>query len=94
MKPLPFAAESLSSSHGSALAKENPRTACARIQAWELREVSQLATGEVSLRLCLPDSPSASLFPKFTVDYWVTIGKTLSAKLVVANISQDQDFTF
>jgi D-hexose-6-phosphate mutarotase len=66
----------------------------ARIQAWELREVSQLATGEVSLRLCLPDSPSASLFPKFTVDYWVTIGKTLSAKLVVANISQDQDFTF
>jgi glucose-6-phosphate 1-epimerase len=66
----------------------------ARIQAWELREVSQLATGEVSLRLCLPDSPSASLFPKFTADYWVTVGKTLSAKLVVANISQDQDFTF
>jgi D-hexose-6-phosphate mutarotase len=66
----------------------------ARIQTWDLREVSQSTTGEVSLRLSLPDSPSASLFPKFTADYEVTIGKTLSIKLTIANLSQDQDFTF
>ncbi|HEX4119066.1 MAG TPA: D-hexose-6-phosphate mutarotase [Verrucomicrobiae bacterium] len=66
----------------------------ARIQTWELREVSQLTTGEVSLRLCLPDSPSAALFPKFTADFCVIVGKTLSVKLVIANMSQDQDFTF
>jgi D-hexose-6-phosphate mutarotase len=66
----------------------------ARIQTWELREVSQLTTGEVSLRLCLPDSPSAALFPKFTADFWITVGKTLCAKLVITNTSTDQDFTF
>jgi D-hexose-6-phosphate mutarotase len=66
----------------------------ARIQAWDLREVSQASTGEVILRLSLPDSPSAALFPKFTADYWVTVGRTLAAKLVVANVSTGQDFTF
>jgi D-hexose-6-phosphate mutarotase len=66
----------------------------ARIQTWELREVSQLSTGEVSLRLSLPDSPSASLFPKFTADFYIMSGKTLSAKLVIANTSEGQDFTF
>ena len=66
----------------------------ARIQTWELREVSQLTTGEVSLRLSLPDSPSAALFSKFTADFWITAGKTLSAKLVITNTSTDQDFTF
>jgi D-hexose-6-phosphate mutarotase len=66
----------------------------ARIQTWELREVSQLSTGEVSLRLSLPGSPSAALFPEFTADYRVTVGKTLSVNLTIANNSQDQDFTF
>ncbi|MGA2748880.1 MAG: D-hexose-6-phosphate mutarotase [Verrucomicrobiota bacterium] len=66
----------------------------ARIQSWELREVSQLSTGEVSLRLSLPESPSAALFPKFTADYWVTVGKTLATRLIIANASEDQDFTF
>src|ERR1700677_538062 len=66
----------------------------ARTQSWELREVSQASTGEVVLRLSLPDSPSAALFPKFTADYWVTVGKTLTARLDVANGSLDQDFTF
>jgi len=66
----------------------------ARIQTWELREVSQASTGEVILRLCLPDSPSAALFPKFTADYWITVGKTLTAQLVIANVSAGQDFTF
>jgi glucose-6-phosphate 1-epimerase len=66
----------------------------ARIQTWELREVSQASTGEVILRLGLPDSPSAALFPKFTADYWITVGKTLTAQLVIANVSPGQDFTF
>jgi glucose-6-phosphate 1-epimerase len=66
----------------------------ARLQTWELREVSQLSTGEVSLRLSLPASPSAALFPEFTADYQVTVGKTLAATLTVANKSQTQDFTF
>jgi glucose-6-phosphate 1-epimerase len=66
----------------------------ARTLAWDVREVSQSSTGEVVLRLSLPDSPSASLFPKFTADYWVTVGKTLTAQLVIANVSDGVDFTF
>ena len=66
----------------------------ARTQTWELREVSQASTGEVVLRLSLPDSPSAALFPKFTADYWVTVGKSLTLQLVIANVSPVQDFTY
>ncbi len=66
----------------------------ARTQSWDVREVSQSTSGQVVLRLALPDSPSAAFFPKFTADYWVTVGKTLTAQLVVANISDGQDFTF
>ena len=66
----------------------------ARTQTWELREVSQASTGEVLLRLGLPDSPSAALFPKFTADYLVTVGKTLTLRLVIANVSAGQDFTY
>jgi glucose-6-phosphate 1-epimerase len=66
----------------------------ARIQTWDLREVSQLSTGEVALRLSLPASPSAALFPEFAADYHVTVGKTLTAKLTITNKSQEQDFTF
>jgi D-hexose-6-phosphate mutarotase len=66
----------------------------ARTQTWDLREVSQASTGEVVLRLGLPDSPSAALFPKFTADYWVTVGQTLTLQLAVANVSPSQDFTF
>jgi D-hexose-6-phosphate mutarotase len=66
----------------------------ARIQTWDLREVSQSTAGQVVLRLALPDSPSAAFFPKFTADYWITVGKTLTVQLVVANVSEGQDFTF
>ena len=66
----------------------------ARLQTWECREFSQAASGEIVIRLSLPDSPSAALFPKFTADFWVTVGKTLKAQLVVANHSDGQDFTF
>jgi D-hexose-6-phosphate mutarotase len=66
----------------------------ARIQTWELREVAQLPAGGVKLRLSLPDSPAAALFQKFSADYSITIGKTLTAELTVANLSPHQDFTF
>jgi glucose-6-phosphate 1-epimerase len=66
----------------------------ARTQAWELREVAQLPTGGVCLRLSLPDSPAAALFQKFSADYSITIGKTLTAELTVVNLSPHQDFTF
>ena len=66
----------------------------ARTQTWELREVAPLSSGGVSLRLSLPDSPSAALFKKFSADYSITIGATLAAELTVVNLSPDQDFTF
>jgi D-hexose-6-phosphate mutarotase len=66
----------------------------ARILSWDVREVSQAAGGQAVVRLALPDSPSAAFFPRFTADYWVTVGKTLTAQLVIANISDGQDFTF
>ena len=71
-----------------------PAHGFARIQVWELREISQLPDGAVTLRLRLPDSPAAALFPKFTVEYLLTIGPTLTAELVVTNDSEDQLFTF
>jgi glucose-6-phosphate 1-epimerase len=66
----------------------------ARTQTWDLREVAQLPTGGVCLRLSLPDSPSAALFQKFSATYTITIGQTLTAELTVVNLSPDQDFTF
>jgi glucose-6-phosphate 1-epimerase len=66
----------------------------ARNQSWELKEVLQLANGGVSLRLCLPDSPAAAMFPKFSADYCITVGQTLAAELTVVNLSPGQDFTF
>ena len=66
----------------------------ARIQLWELREISQLSDGGLMLRLSLPDSPAAALFPKFTAEYRVTLARTLSVELIVTNDTEDRDFTF
>jgi len=71
-----------------------PAHGFARTQPWELREISQLTDGGLSLRLGLPDSPAAALFPKFTADYCLTFGRTLAAELIVTNESEDQEFTF
>jgi D-hexose-6-phosphate mutarotase len=71
-----------------------PAHGFARTQEWNLREVSQLAQGAVCLRMTLPDSPSAALFPKFNTEFSVTVGKTLLAELTVGNASQNEDFTF
>ncbi len=66
----------------------------ARIQPWELREISQLNDGGLVLRLGLPDSPAAALFPKFSAEYRLTFSRDLGAELIVTNDSQDRDFTF
>lgn len=71
-----------------------PTHGFARTQIWELREISQLRDGGVTVRLGLPDSPDAALVPKFTVEYLVTVGQSLTAELVVDNGSQEEDFTF
>jgi len=71
-----------------------PAHGFARTQVWELREVTQMPGGAVTLHLSLPDSPSAALCQKFSADYSITIGKTLSVELTVANLSSDQNFTF
>jgi len=71
-----------------------PAHGFARTQVWELREISQLSDGGLNLRLSLPDSPAAALFPKFTLEYRLTVGQTLTAELIVSNDSKDQDFTF
>lgn len=71
-----------------------PAHGFARLQLWDLREVTQTPSGAVTLRLSLPESPSAALIQKFSADYSITIGKTLAAELTVTNPSDSQDFTF
>jgi D-hexose-6-phosphate mutarotase len=71
-----------------------PSHGFARIQTWDLREIAQLTDGRISLRWSLPDCAPAALYSKFSVDYWVTVGKTLAAELIVANASADEEFTF
>lgn len=60
----------------------------ARIRTWELVEVSKQTDGSMIVHLSLP--VSAELLA-VTVDYYVTVGKTLSAELVVTNFS-DREF--
>jgi D-hexose-6-phosphate mutarotase len=71
-----------------------PAHGFARTQVWDLREISPLPDGAVNLRLRLPDSPAAALFPKCTVEYLLTIGPTVTAELIVTNDSEDQLFSF
>jgi D-hexose-6-phosphate mutarotase len=66
----------------------------ARVETWELREVLQTSAGEVTARFVLPELPAAALFGKFSVEYWVTVGKTLAAQLKVTNLSDSQDLRF
>jgi len=66
----------------------------ARVQEWTLREVSQVAQGAFRLRMGLPDSPSAALFPKFNAELTVTVGNTILLEMTVTNASERDDFTF
>jgi D-hexose-6-phosphate mutarotase len=66
----------------------------ARVETWELREVLQTSTGEVTVRFILPELPAAALYGKFSVEYWVTVGQTLVAELKVTNLSDSQDLRY
>jgi D-hexose-6-phosphate mutarotase len=66
----------------------------ARVKNWELKEVVPAPDGSVSVRFCLPDSPEASTFPPFTVEYVVTVNDSLTLELTATNKSRDETFTF
>lgn len=62
----------------------------ARIRSWELVEVSKQTDGSIVVHLILPASTELLAIP---LDYYVTIGKTLTTELVVTNFS-DREFHF
>ena len=66
----------------------------ARITTWELKEIAPLPDGAVTLRLSLPESAEAALWPKFSAEYLITVGETLGLELSITNHSTEQDFTF
>jgi len=71
-----------------------PQHGFARFKNWELKEVLPAADGSVSVRFRLPEYPEASSFPPCTVDYIVTVNKSLTLQLLVRNNSHDEIFTF
>lgn len=62
----------------------------ARLRAWELVELKKQPDGSVRAHFSLPVSAELLSIP---LDYYVTVGKTLTAELVVRNYS-DQTFVF
>jgi glucose-6-phosphate 1-epimerase len=66
----------------------------ARVNMWELKEITQMPDGSISLHFGLPPSADASLVTPFRADYVVTFGKQLTLELLVRNESADQEFAF
>ncbi len=64
----------------------------ARNQDWKISEISHTSSG-VTLKLIFPESPEAAEFPKFKVEYFVTVGETLTLELKVVNES-NESFSF
>jgi len=64
----------------------------ARNQTWELKEISQNDSG-VIVQFSLPDSAESAQYPKFSAEYFVTVGEMLSLELRVTNQSQE-NFSF
>lgn len=62
----------------------------ARVRHWELVEIKKQADGSVTAHLSLPVSAELLSIP---LDYYITVGKTLTVELVVTNFSADE-FTF
>lgn len=56
----------------------------ARVRSWEVIEVQKQSDGSINVHLSLPTSAELLSIP---LDYYVTIGKTLSVELVVTNYS-------
>ena len=65
-----------------------------RNKAWELKECAPAPDGSVSVKFSLPEYPEASSFPPFTIEYIVTVNQSLTAQLVVKNMSPDEVFAF
>ena len=61
----------------------------ARNKSWEIRDVGNHADGSIILLFRLPECAEAADFPKFTLDYLVTVGETLSLELVTMNQSPE-----
>ena len=61
----------------------------ARNKEWELRDFGNHADGSVTLAFRLPECAEAAAFPKFTLDYLVTVGETLSLELLTVNHSAE-----
>jgi glucose-6-phosphate 1-epimerase len=70
-----------------------PQHGFVRTKMWDLKQIVQSTTGEVSLKFSLPECAENSLLPKFTAEYVVTVGKALTCELIIINTSSDQDFT-
>ena len=66
----------------------------ARQKVWDLKEVTQVPDGRVSVRFRLPGCPEASAYPAFTADYIVTVNQSLKLQLIVTNQSPDAAFGF
>lgn len=62
----------------------------ARIKDWDLKQIALSADGSTRLHFRLPDCAEAGEFPAHAVDYFVTIGETLSLELSVANTAPDR----
>lgn len=72
----------------------SPQHGFARTTAWDLKEITQMTNGGISVRLSLPESADSSLCPPFKADYVVTFDKQLTLELLIKNTSADQDFSF
>src|SRR5437870_9660591 len=66
----------------------------ARVKTWEVKEVAPATDGSVSVTFCLPESPEASSYPPFTVDYVVSVSDSLRLELIVTNTSKDDLLMF
>lgn len=58
----------------------------ARLRAWELVELNRAGDGSVTVHLTLPTTAELLSIP---LDYYVTVGKTLTVELVTRNYSND-----
>lgn len=73
--------------------RKEPMHGFARLQAWELLEMSYVLDGCVQLRLGLPEMAPSATVPAFSAELFVTVGKTLAMELVITNSSKE-NFVF
>lgn len=67
-----------------------PAHGFARVKEWELKEISVSDDGSMTVHLKLPQCPEMAAFTPFTANYFVTVGRKLELRLVLANTSSDK----